>query len=74
MPETVQIIREARVPLGGDPATIREMIELVYVAPGAFPRTVYIDPDHDSLEERQRIIREDLDAARAATPSLIPLG
>lgn len=73
MPEKVTIIAERPWPLPVSPNAFREMIQIVYQAAGDLPRTVYVDPDHDSPEERARVIRADLDTARNATPATIEL-
>ena len=50
-----------------------DIIELTYQAAGMFPRSIFIDPDHDSPEERARLILADLEAARAPRPSFVQL-
>jgi hypothetical protein len=37
------------------------------------PRTVYVDKDKDSPEERQRVIRADLEAVRAERPEFLEI-
>lgn len=73
MPEKVTIIAERPWPLPTESGVSRQMIQIVYQAAGDLPRTVYVDPDHDSPEERARVIRADLDAARNAIPATIEL-
>ncbi len=73
MPETVHILAESRLTLPTGPGVLREMISLTYAAAGLAPRIVYIDPDHDSPEERKAKIAADLKQARAATPTQVDL-
>lgn len=60
MPETVHIYSESRVPLLVAPGVLQEMIALTYGTAVIPPRTVYIDPDHDSEAERKAKIAADL--------------
>jgi hypothetical protein len=73
MPETVSILRQSvvRLPIGA--GSSKEMISLTYTVGGAAPRIVYIDPDHDSEEERKRAIADDIRAAREQTPQTLEL-
>lgn len=68
MSEKVHILRETLIPLPTDPGGGRQMLRVMYQAAGMLPRTVYIDPDHDSPEERARVISNDLKAAREHKP------
>ena len=73
MPEQVVIIREGRVPLPSARGAQREMIEIVYHAAGLFPRSVFVDPAHDTPDERVRLITEDLRQAREHIPPRLTL-
>jgi len=74
MPETVSILHESRVRLPVAPGASRTMIALTYAVADFPPRIVYVDPGHDSPEERKRLITEDLRAARARTPTTLDVG
>lgn len=73
MPETVHILSESRVSLPGGAGVSQEVISLTYVAQGIGPRIVYIDPIHDSEEERKAKIAADLVKARATAVPTIDL-
>jgi len=49
------------------------MIAITYSTPDVPPRTVFVDKAKDTPEERQRVIGEDLEAARAARPTFLDL-
>lgn len=74
MPESVLIYSETRVPLLVAPGVIQEMIALTYGTAAIPPRTVYIDPDHDSEAERKAKIQADLKAYREAKPNTLNIG
>lgn len=66
MPEQV-LIRSVEelvdVDEAGDP---RDVVAITYATAAVPPRTVFIDKEKDTPQERQRVIKEDLEAARAA--------
>ena len=74
MPEQV-LIRSVEelvdVDEAGDP---RDVVAITYATAAVPPRTVFIDKGKDTPEERRRVIKEDLEAARAArsTPFQLP--
>jgi len=65
MPEAVRILRVTEVspgePGGGEPG----QVAITYSTPDVPPRTVFVDKEKDTPQERQRVIKEDLEAARA---------
>lgn len=73
MPEQVAILHERRFTLPTTPGGAKELIEITYRPADGFPRTVLIDPDHDSPEERVRVISEDLKRSRAFKPPTLDL-
>ena len=73
MSEIVTIIAERRIPLPSPPGASRDVIELTYAGAGMIPRSIFVDPDHDSEEERIRLIALDLKAAREHVPSTVQL-
>jgi len=65
MPDAVRLVRVTEVVPGraggGEPG----QVAITYSAEDVPPRTVFIDKDKDTTQERQRVIKEDLEAARA---------
>ncbi|KKN36992.1 hypothetical protein LCGC14_0768030 [marine sediment metagenome] len=66
MPEQVRIHGAVDVGLGEQGAPAPNMVAITYSTSDVPPRTVFVDKDKDTAEERQRVIKEDLEAARAA--------
>lgn len=65
MPETVEIYSVTEVPAGAGAEPEKAQVAITYATPEVPPRTVFVDKDADSPEERQRVIKEDLEAVRA---------
>lgn len=73
MPETV-LIRSVEELVHFDDAGVgRDVVAVTYASAAVAPRTVFIDKDKDTLDERQRVIKEDLEAVRAAKSTPIDL-
>ena len=73
MAETVKILSERKVQLPVAPGEVQEMVAITYAAVDLFPRTVYVLPENDTLEERQRLIRDQLEKARSTPPVTLEL-
>ena len=73
MPEAVRIHRAEDVGLGQIGAPEPNMVAITYSTPDVPPRTVFVDKAKDTPQERQRVIKEDLEAARAARPTFLEL-
>ncbi len=69
MPQLVAVHRVTEVV--GSPQGEGEIgqIAITYSTPDVPPRTVFVDKEKDTPQERQRVIKEDLEAARAARPT-----
>lgn len=73
MPETATIHSEQRMPVQVAGGTMQEMIVVTYSTPSVAPRQVYIDPDHDTPQERMTKITADLKAFREQKPATLNL-
>ncbi len=73
MSEAVRIHRVTDAEVGQPGAPEPNMVAITYSAPDVPPRTVFVDKAKDTPQERQRVIKEDLEAARAARPTLFEL-
>lgn len=73
MPERVRIHRVTDAPTGDPPGTTGPGVAITYSTPDVGPRTVFIEADKDSPEERQRVIKEDLEAVRGTRREYIDL-
>jgi hypothetical protein len=73
VPETVRILRVVEIPegVGAEPQVAR--VAITYSTPQVPPRTIYVDKDRDSQEERQRVIKEDLEGFRAQRVELLEI-
>ena len=74
MPEQV-LVRSVEELVHADAAgDLRDVVAITYATAAVAPRTVFIDKEKDTPQERQRVIKEDLEAARAArsTPFELP--
>ncbi len=65
MPELVKVLRVTDVEAGQPGVPGPNMIAITYSTSDVPPRTVFIDKAKDTPQERQRVIKEDLEAARA---------
>lgn len=70
MPEQVRILSETIVSTPLPNGQVQRMVEITYEALGLAPRRVYLTAELDSLEQRQKVIREDLDRAKHLRPTL----
>ena len=68
MPEAVRVLRVTEISAAETEGDVADQVAITYSTPDVPPRTVIIDKDKDTVQERQRVIKEDLEAARA-TPS-----
>lgn len=73
MPEPVQIINEAHANQLLPNGDVLQMVELTYQAVGLPPRRVFILKEKDSVAERQRVIRADLDLVAATRPTRLDI-
>ena len=65
MPELVRVLSVTEVPAAEALAGEVDQVAITYSTSDVPPRTVFVDKEKDTPEERQRVIREDLEAARA---------
>lgn len=65
MPQSVVIYSVTEIPPGAVVEGEVAQVAITYATPEVPPRTVYIDKDKDTPEERQRVIKADLEAVRA---------
>ena len=73
MPEAVRIHRVTEVAPGQFEAGEKEQVAITYSTPDVPPRTVFVDKAKDTPQERQRVIKEDLEAARATPREFLEL-
>ena len=73
MPEAVRIHKVAEVSPGELGAGEVDQVAITYSAEDVHPRTVFVDKDKDTPQERQRVIKEDLEAARAPGKEFLEL-
>lgn len=73
MPKEVLIRSVEEMALFDEAGVGREVVAITYATAAVAPRTVFIDKDKDTPEERQRVIKEDLEAARAAKSTTLEL-
>lgn len=66
MPEQVRIHEEVDVGKGELGAPEPDMVAITYSTSDLPPRTVFVEKEKDTVEERRRVIKGDLEAARAA--------
>ena len=65
MPEAVRIIKVTEVTPGDPGGGEIGQVAITYSTEDVPPRTVFVDQAKDTPEERGRVIKEDLEAARA---------
>jgi len=65
MPEQVRVHRVTEVPAAEALTGEVDQVSITYSTSDVPPRTVFIDKEKDTPAERQRVIKEDLEAARA---------
>ena len=65
MPEAVRIYSVAEIPAEETEGGVAAQVAIIYSTPDVLPRTVFVDKAKDTPQERQRVIKEDLEAARA---------
>lgn len=65
MPEAVRIHKVIDAQVGEPGVTGPEQVAITYSTEDVPPRTVFVDKKKDTVQERQRVIKEDLEAARA---------
>lgn len=73
MPENVTVHSEQRLPVQVAGGTMQEMIVVTYSTSTVPPRQVYIDPEHDTPQERINKITADLKAYREQKPATLQL-
>lgn len=73
MPEWVDILKVTEVVPGEPGGGVAGQVAITYSTDDIPPRTVFVDKDKDTPEERQRVIKEDLEAARATKPTSFEL-
>lgn len=73
MPESVQILNEARFNQSLPNGDFLQMVEITYQAVGLPPRRVFVMKDQDSPKERQRVIKADLDLIAATRPTRLDI-
>ena len=73
MPEAVRIIRVAEVAPGAPGGGEIGQVAITYSTEDVPPRTVFVEQAKDTPEERGRVIREDLEAARATGKEFLDL-
>lgn len=73
MPVQVSILAEGKVELPVAPGVFKVFRSVTYVAEDTWPRVVYIDLEKDSLEERRRVIAEDMERAKTERPQTLEL-
>lgn len=73
MPEAVRIYRVDEVPAAEAEEGVGDQVAITYSTPDVPPRTVFVDKDKDTTQERQRVIKEDLEAARAPGKEFLEL-
>ena len=73
MPETVKILEVTEAKVGQPGVTGPGQVAITYSTGDVPPRTVYVEKEKDTPAERQRVIKEDLEAIRAARPTFLDL-
>ena len=73
MPLTVSILAVGVVSLPVAPGVMRHVRSVTYSIEGSMPRTVYIDLDKDTPEERKRAIAEDWKKAQTEKPQTLEI-
>jgi hypothetical protein len=73
MPETVSILGERTTSLPVAPGVSKPFVAITYVATGLAPRIAYVEAEKDTVDERKRVIAEDIKAARSAPTRTIDL-
>lgn len=66
MPDPVRIVGVADAVAGEPGGGELGQVAITYSTPDVPPRTVFVDKEKDTPEERRRVIKEDLEAVRAA--------
>ncbi|KKM24965.1 hypothetical protein LCGC14_1599750 [marine sediment metagenome] len=66
MPEQVLIRNVQEIPVFDGAGVGREVVAITYSSRTVAPRTVFIDKEKDTPQERQRVIKGDLETVRAA--------
>ena len=73
MPERVRVHRVTEIPAEESLEGDVDQVAITYSTSDVPPRTVFVDKEKDTPEERQRVIKEDLEAARAARGETLDL-
>ncbi len=73
MPQQVSILSVGTVPLTVAPGVFHYMRSITYATETMFPRTVYLEVDKDTPEERIRIIAEDIEKAKVERPETLEI-
>lgn len=73
MSEWVDVLRVTEVVPGEPGGGEAGQVAITYSTGDIPPRTVFVDKAKDTPQERQRVIKEDLEAARAAKPTSFEL-
>ena len=73
MPESVRIISVTDVVPGDPGGGEAGQVAITYSTPDVPPRTVFVEKEKDTPQERQRVIKEDLEAVRAGRPTFLDI-
>ena len=73
MPDAVRIVGVADAVAGEPGGGELGQVAITYSTDDVSPRTVFLDKDKDTPEERVRAIKEDLEAARATGREFLDL-
>ena len=73
MPEAVRIIKVTDAVPGDPGGGEAGQVAITYSTGDVPPRTVFVDQAKDTTEERGRVIKEDLEAARATRRDFLDL-
>jgi len=73
VPQLVRIVRAVDVEAGQPGVPGPNMVAITYSTADVPPRTVFVAKEKDTPQERQRVIKADLEAARAARGETLEL-
>lgn len=73
MPEVVRIHSVQELSPGEMGAGDVQQVAITYSTAAVPPRTVFVDKEKDTPQERQRVIKEDLEAVRATRKEFLDI-
>lgn len=73
MPEAVRLLSVTDAEVGQPGVPGPGWVAITYSTGDVPPRTVFVDKEKDTPTERQRVIKEDLEAVRADRPTYLDL-